>query len=279
VTRLAVHWLDVFTEVPFAGNQLAVLPDADGLSDEQMQTIAKELGLAETVFVHGGAERLRIFTPAEELPLAGHPVVGTTIDLARIGRIARDGTHVFATGVGETPIEIVGGELAWMTQAPLEVGDELDAATVAGWLGVAPDGLVGTPRFYSTTGMRQLFARVRDRETLAGLSPDQAAIAAFDADGIVAWCEHGDELAQRFFAPRIGIAEDAATGSAAGAVGALRVHAGAEPGEMTVRQGAEMGRPSEIHVEVTGEPGAPDPPRVGGRAVLVLEGELAVDGA
>lgn len=279
MSRLAIHWLDVFTDVPFAGNQLAVVPDADGLSDAQMQTIASELGLSETVFVHGGAERLRIFTPAGELPLAGHPVVGVTLDLARIGRIAREGTHVFSTGVGETPVEVVDGELAWMTQAALEVGQEVEVETVAAWLRVAPDELIGTPRFYSTAGMRQLFARIRDRDTLAGLDPDIGAIASFDADGVVAWCEHGDELAQRFFAPRLGFAEDPATGSAAGAIGALRVLHGAQPGEVIVRQGAELGRPSEILVSVGGTAGAPEPPRVGGHAVLVLEGELQLDGA
>jgi trans-2,3-dihydro-3-hydroxyanthranilate isomerase len=276
VSDLAIHWLDVFTDVPFAGNPLAVVPDADGLADARMQTIAAELGLSETVFVQGGAERLRIFTPASELPLAGHPVVGTTLDLARLGRIAADGPHVFATGVGETPVEVVGGEVAWMTQAPLDVGEEVGAGEAARLLRVDRADIVGTPRFYSTA-LRQLFARVRDRETLASLAPDQSAIASLEsADGMVAWCESGDELAQRFFAPDIGIGEDPATGSAAGALGALRVYEGAAPGAVVVRQGAELGRPSEIHVSVGGAPGAPEPPRVGGRAVLVLEGSLRV---
>jgi trans-2,3-dihydro-3-hydroxyanthranilate isomerase len=274
VSDRAVHWLDVFTDIPFAGNQLAVVPDADGLSDATMQAVAAELGLSETVFVSGGAERLRIFTPASELPLAGHPVVGTTLDLARLGRIPADGTHVFATGVGDTRVEVVGGETAWMAQAPLEVGVSVDATDAARLLRIDSDDVVGTPRVCSTA-FGQLVTRVRDRETLASLAPDQAAIAAFDvADGVLAWCENGDELAQRFFAPRIGIAEDPATGSAAGALGALRVHEGGEPGEVLVRQGAEVGRPSEIHVSVGGKPGAPEPPRVGGRAVLVMEGLL-----
>jgi trans-2,3-dihydro-3-hydroxyanthranilate isomerase len=91
---------------------------------------------------------------------------------------------------------------------------------------------------------------------------------------VVPWCEDGDELAQRFFAPQLGIPEDPATGSAAGALGALRVYEGGEPGATIVRQGAEIGRPSEMRVAVDGTPGAPDPPRVGGRAVPVLEGTL-----
>ena len=271
----AVHWLDVFTDRPFAGNPLAVVPDADGLPGEAMQAIAQELGLSETVFVLGGAERLRIFTPGGELPLAGHPVVGATLLLARLGRIASPGAHVFETGMGATPVE-VDGEVATMTQAPLRVGDEVERERVASMLGVTGDALVGTPRFYSTTGVAQLFARIRDRDTLARLRPDLGAIAALSAaDGVLAWCEHGDELAQRFFAPRLGIAEDPGTGSAAGALGALRVFGGERPGPVVVRQGTEVGRPCEILVRVGGRPGAPEPPQVGGRAVSVLEGVLS----
>lgn len=270
----AVHWLDVFTDVPFAGNPLAVLPDADGLGDEEMRTIAHELGLSETVFVFGGAERLRIFTPAGELPLAGHPVVGATIDLARMGRIAADGEHVFATGAGSTPVEVRDG-VATMTQAPFEVLREVDPCEVAGALRVEAGAFVSAPRLCTTTGVRQLLAGVRDRETLATLDPDLAAVSAIkDTDGLAAWSEHDGELAMRFFGPRIGIAEDPATGSAAGALAALRVHDGAQPGEVVIRQGAEIGRPSEMRVSVGGAPGAPEPPRVGGGAVLVLEGTL-----
>jgi len=277
VNGLAVHWVDVFTDVPFAGNPLAVVPDADGLTDAQMQDVATELGLSETTFVLGGAEQLRIFTPSAELPLAGHPVVGTALELARIGRIAADGLQVFQTGVGPTPVELSGG-MATMTQAPLEVGDEADARAVAAALRLDPGAVLGAPRPCTTTGVPHLFARVRDRDTLAAIQPDLAAIAGFEmAEAVVAWCEDGDELAQRFFGPRIGIAEDPATGSAAGALGALRVSEGAPPGSVIVRQGAEVGRPSEIHVTVRGAPGAPDPPRVGGRAVPVLEGTLIVE--
>ena len=277
MTALAVHWLDVFTDRPFTGNPLAVLPDADELPDEQMQAIARELGLSETVFVSGGAERLRIFTPQTELPLAGHPVVGTTLLLVALGRVAAEGRHVFQTGVGETPVEVSDG-VATMTQAPLEVGDEVDREHVAAMLRLDAAALTGTPRFYSTTGVAQVFARVRDRETLAGIEPDIAAIAADDRiDGLVAWCEVADELAQRFFAPRLGIAEDPATGSAAGALAALRVHEGASPGDVTIRQGDEICRPSSIHASVSGDRGSPDPPRVSGRAVVVLEGELQVE--
>jgi PhzF family phenazine biosynthesis protein len=166
--------------------------------------------------------------------------------------------------------------VATMTQAPLEPGDEVDRAQVAAALQIAADGIVSQPRFYTTTGVRQLFAQVRDRELLRTVRADMAAIEAIEAaDGVDAWCEHGDELAQRFFGPAIGVPEDPATGSAAGALGALRVYEGATPGTVLIRQGEEIGRPSEITVAVGGEPGAPEPPRVSGRAVLVMEGTIA----
>ena len=273
--RLAVHWLDVFTTTRFAGNPLAVVPDADGLSGEQMQTVARELGLSETAFVLGGAERLRIFSPTMEVALAGHPVVGATLCLARLGRIGQ-GRHVFVTGVGDTPVDVEDG-VATMTQAPLEAGEAVDRGVVAGMLRLDPELVLGEPRFYTTSGIRQLFAHVRDRAVLAGIEADLGAIAADERiDALLPWCEHGDELAQRFFGPRMGIAEDPATGSGAGALAALRVFEGGEPGDVVVRQGDEIGRPSEMHVSVGGAPGAPEPPRVGGSAAPVLDGELRV---
>lgn len=274
MTAYAVHWLDVFTDIPFTGNPLAVLPDADGLADDQLQSIARELGVSETAFVFGGAERLRIFTPTFEVPLAGHPVVGTTHLLARLGRIG-EGTHVFKTGVGDTAVDVE-GDLVTMTQAPLEAGEEVPAETLAAMLRIDPGDITGaTPRFYTTSGIKQLFARVRDRELLASIEPDVGLIAADERiDAVMPWCEHGDELAQRFFGPRMGILEDPATGSAAGALAALRVFEGGEPGAVVVRQGEEIGRPSEMHATVGGSPGAPDAPRVGGRAVQLLDGAL-----
>jgi trans-2,3-dihydro-3-hydroxyanthranilate isomerase len=270
---LRLSWLDVFTDRPLAGNPLGVVPDADGLSAERMQAIAAELRLSETVFVFGGAERLRIFTPRAELPLAGHPVIGTTVELARLGRIPADGDHVFQTGVGDTAVAMADG-VASMRQGAFDPGVELDPMEVAPLLGLAEADVTSAPRAGSTVGWPQAFVRVRDRETLRELQPDLAAILAFErADGVLAWCENGDgSLAQRFFSPRMGIAEDPATGSAAGGLGALRVFEGSAPaGEtVTVFQGEEIGRPSEILVTVA----ALDDIRVAGRAVLVMEGEL-----
>ncbi|MEX2193815.1 MAG: PhzF family phenazine biosynthesis protein [Thermoleophilaceae bacterium] len=272
---LEVAWLDVFTERPFGGNPLAVVLDADALPTDAMQTLAAEIGLSETIFVLDDARRLRIFTPGVELPLAGHPVVGASIELARRGRIPAEGTWTFATGVGDTPVEL-GGGMATMTQAEPEAWPELEPAMVAPLLGVEAADLEG-PAVPFSTGVRFVCARVRDRATLAGVSADQEGIAAMDdpALGLVAWWEQDGSVAQRMFAPRMGIVEDPATGVAAGAVGALRVLQGSEPGPIVIQQGAELGRPSRIHVEVGGSPGAPSAPRVGGHAVLVMEGRLA----
>jgi trans-2,3-dihydro-3-hydroxyanthranilate isomerase len=286
VPGLRLSWLDVFTDRPLAGNPLAVVPDADALGAAEMQAIAAELGLSETVFVLGGAERLRIFTPRSELPLAGHPVVGAAVELARLGRIASDGEHVFRTGAGDTAVTMAGG-VATMTQGPFDAGVELDPMEVASLLGLAGGDVLGVPRACSTAGWPQALVRVRDRRVLRDLQPDLAAMLAFErADGVLAWCGDGGEggargdgrdgraLAQRFFAPRLGIDEDPATGSAAGALGALRVFEGGPPGATTIRQGEEIGRPSTIRVSVGGSPGSPGAVRVGGTAVLVMEGEL-----
>jgi PhzF family phenazine biosynthesis protein len=171
-------------------------------------------------------------------------------------------------------VEVEDG-VATMTQAAFEDRGQVPAEEVARSLRLERELIVGTPRAATTTGVIHLFARVRDRDTLAAIEPDQAAVLQFDhTHGVVAWCEDGSELAQRFFAPQIGIAEDPATGSAAGALAALRVFEGGAPGAVVVRQGAEIGRPSEMRVSVDGAAGAPEPPRVGGRAVPVLDGTL-----
>jgi trans-2,3-dihydro-3-hydroxyanthranilate isomerase len=276
-SSLRFSWVDVFTDRPFAGNPLAVVPDADSLDTAAMQTIAGELGLSETVFTLAGDGAIRIFTPASELPLAGHPVVGTALELARLGRIPSDGRHTFRTAAGDVQLELRGG-LATMTQLDPERGGDLAAEVVAPLLGLDGGEIVGTPAVCTTTGVRQAFARVRDRATLAAVTPDLAGIAALDGvDGLAPWCDQGAEATQRFFAPQLGVDEDPATGSAAGALAALRVFDGAPPGSLTVHQGDELGRPSTIHVSVEGEPGAPRVVRVGGRAALVLEGEISAE--
>lgn len=260
----------MFTDVPLAGNPLAVVPDADGLSTDRMQALARELGLSETVFVTGGAAALRVFTPATELPLAGHPVVGAALELARLGRVPAEGRVTFETRTGPIPVDLADG-VATMTQPAPVLGHEPDRAEIAALLGLDAADLAEPPGICATA-WPIAFARVRDRATLALISPDARALAEWDTcNGVAAWSDSDGAVAMRFFAPRIGIDEDPATGSAAGALGALRVFRGADPGAFTIGQGDEIGRPSTIAVEVGGARGRPADVRVGGRAVLVLE--------
>lgn len=273
--RIELSWLDVFTTTPLGGNPLAVVLDADAFGRAQMQALAAEIGLSETTFVLEDTARLRIFTPKIEMPLAGHPVVGAAVELARRGRIPADGRTVFRTNVGETPVEMSGG-VATMTQAAFERWQGPGVERAARLLGLPPSDLVGEPAACST-GVRFVIARVRDREVLARARADQEGIGSMEdpALGMVAWCETGpDEVAMRMFAPRMGISEDPATGVAAGALGALRVFEGADTGRLTISQGEGLGRPSTIHVEVGGAPGAPADVRVGGAAVLLFSGWL-----
>jgi trans-2,3-dihydro-3-hydroxyanthranilate isomerase len=283
---LRLSWVDVFTDRPFAGNPLAVVHDADELSGEQMLTLASELGLSETVFVLDDARVLRIFTPEREIPLAGHPVVGAAVELARLGRVPSEGNVTFRTGAGYTPVELGSGR-ATMTQAKPERGPELDAVSVAPLLGIEPSDMTGTPVVWSTA-IPFALVQLRERETLARLRPDQARIGALQlVDGVAAWCEEAPrgggqaagsgrtELAMRAFLPGLGIPEDPATGAAAGALASLLVFQGAEAGPIVIRQGREIGRPSTITVEARGVPGRPEAPRVGGSAVLVFEATLA----
>lgn len=273
---MRLSWLDVFTDRRFAGNQLAVVHDADGLTDEQMQALARELTISETVFVAGDASWLRIWTPGYELPGAGHPVVGASLDLARLGRIPASGSWSFHSGALEIPVELADG-VATMNQGEPALGIEHDTTAVAAALGIEESELASLPQ-HCSTGVRQVFAQVADRDALTALQPDLELVRGLErADGLVAWCEVADgEVAQRFFAPQMGIAEDPATGSAAGALGALRVFRGADPGPLLVRQGEEVGRPSEMRVVVEGSAGTPSEVRVGGRAVLVFDGEVEV---
>jgi trans-2,3-dihydro-3-hydroxyanthranilate isomerase len=273
---LRIHWVDVFTDRPFAGNQLAVVPDADELDSDAMHAITRELALSETVFVLEGSRRLRIFTPGKEVPLAGHPTVGASLELARLGRIPAEGRTVFRTGVGDTPVDLSDG-VATMTQAEPELGPESDPTAAAKLLGVGAEDVADRPVTCST-GVPFEFVRLRDRHTLARLRPDLHAIAGLEPEGLVAWAEDGEgAAAQRMFGPKFDIPEDPATGIAAGALGALRVFRGAAPGALTVSQGSEIGRPSTIQVEVAGAPGRPEAPRVGGRAVPILEAVLHRD--
>jgi trans-2,3-dihydro-3-hydroxyanthranilate isomerase len=291
---------DVFTRRPLAGNQLAVFPDATGLSTAVMQRIALEMAFPETTFIlppeTGDREvRMRIFTPRRELPMAGHPTIGSTFALAREGVIAPGrGQVVFALGIGPTPVSLewAGEELAfaWMHQPLSELGplcDERDEVAAA--LGLEPQHLhTGLPVQVVSSGLPVLFVPIRTRAAvdavtfeLARLRPlftrrqlDDLPVFAFSLEE-----GHDDATAySRMFAPAFGITEDPATGGASGPLGVYLVHHGAvsheAAGQMVSLQGVKMGRPSRVHIAVGVEGGVISSVRVGGASVLVAEGEL-----
>jgi trans-2,3-dihydro-3-hydroxyanthranilate isomerase len=298
---------DVFTDRVFAGNPLAVFPDGEGIDDATMQKIAREMNLSETVFVlpPSGASkalrRLRIFTPGAELPMAGHPVVGTWNMLARRGVVAppASGTGVvrihqeLKVGVLPVDVEFAGGEpvRVVMTQATPQVGAALDeAGAVAEALGLAPaevgDDLL--PVIVSSTGVPFLIAPVRARAVLSRVKTNGAALGALlgrtGANGVYAVTREAhaaDALVSvRMFADdSLGVGEDPATGSAAGTLAAALVHYGVAPvtggvSRFVIEQGVDMGRPSRIEAEVEGAAGEVRVVRIGGGAVEVLRGEI-----
>ena len=307
---------DVFTDQVFAGNPLAVFPEAEGLSGEEMQRIAAEMNLSETAFVLPPTDvkalcRLRIFTPNSELPLAGHPVVGTFFALARRGglglgerlrRLGNGSLRIYQEcGAGVLPVDIRmrDGEVEQvvMTQSPPRFfGKCDDREALAACLGLGQDEVApeaGPPAQVVSTALPQLMVPVRSLRSIERLECDPAATRALLAreevgsDCMMVFstrCVHDASAAHaRMFAPGLGVHEDPATGSAAGALGAWLVRygqagpAGMDSVRLTIEQGFEMGRPSLIHVEVerSGD-GRPSVVRVGGQAVEVAEGVLRI---
>lgn len=300
---------DVFTDRIFAGNPLAVFPDGRGIDDATMQHIAREMNLSETVFVlpptnpARALKRLRIFTPTAELPMAGHPVVGTWNLLARRGVVSPPpsgrGTvrihQELKLGVlpvdiefeNHSPVRVV------MTQGTPRVGEPLDeAAAAAQALGLAPEEIGDDvlPILVASTGIDYLIVPVRTRAALSRISINGPALGdliartgALDALYAVTHETYSPDafVSARMFADaKLGIGEDPATGSAAGPLGAALVHYGAAPvkdgtAHFVVEQGVDMGRASRIEVEVEGEKGNARVVRIGGGAVEVLKGEIS----
>lgn len=274
--------VDVFSERRFAGNPLAVFVQAKGLSSQAMQTIAQELGRSETVFVlppeSGGHARLRIFTPRVELPFAGHPVLGAAWVL---------GTHLVIphlrletqAGVIEVELERSGDVLfrGFVTQPrPSIVPLEVEPAVVRRWLGLP--STTSSAVVVVDNGPRHFLIEVADPATLVALEAPSQALDL--GGGVLVYCLSHEIVRVRYFAPSLGIPEDPATGSAAGALGFWLFQNGLlESGRLLkVSQGVELGRPSELFVLVEGEGRNVQRVLVGGAAVLVGRGELIVDG-
>jgi trans-2,3-dihydro-3-hydroxyanthranilate isomerase len=284
---------DVFTSDPLAGNQLAVFLDGRGLQPDRMQAIAREMAFSETTFILPAEQpdtdtRMRIFTPGVELPMAGHPTVGSTFALAHAGVIAPGRARfVFGLGIGPTPVDLEwqGDRLrfAWMTQRnPAFEPPVANRAAVAAAIGLATGDLAADlPAQIVSCGNPFLLVPLRDRATVDRASSDAAALRALGANVFlfaISPAGSSETIYSRMFASSFGIVEDAATGSACGPVGAYLVRHGLIEGDAAQRivnlQGVAMQRPSVMHIAITGTPDAITQVRVGGEAVLVGKGEL-----
>jgi trans-2,3-dihydro-3-hydroxyanthranilate isomerase len=282
--RLDFRIADVFTEVPFAGNQLCVFPEVPADVDATtMQTLAREIGFAESTFVleaSGDRYRSRIFTPDEELPFAGHPTLGTAFVLASEGRVSTSVTQT--TAAGDVAVEIdLDRTSGWMHQLPPMFGDVFDDRDlVADAAGLERADLVeDLPIQPVSTGLGHLMVPVRDEATLRRAERNGAGCLDVHhrsgASSLYLFVVRGDgDVLARMFDPLLGIGEDPATGSAAGPLGAyLAEHRMAGmPGRMVVSQGEMVGRPSSIEVEVAADGAAGWSVRVGGGVRIVGDG-------
>jgi trans-2,3-dihydro-3-hydroxyanthranilate isomerase len=270
--------VDVFTDRPLAGNQLAVFTDARGLDDETMQALAREVNFSESTFVFppedGGHARIRIFTPLVELPFAGHPTLGTAFVLA--GPLQTPELRL-ETARGIVPVRLEREEnrlvFGRMEQPipsvqPYEAVEELLAA-----LGVEGSEL---PVELYDNGMRHVYVALRSEEEVAGLRPDLARLELPPDLGINCFAGSGTRWKTRMFAPGGGVPEDPATGSAAGPLALHLARHGtiAFGDEIEISQGAEIGRPSTLFARIDGSADAVERVEVGGSAVTVARGEF-----
>jgi trans-2,3-dihydro-3-hydroxyanthranilate isomerase len=268
---------DVFTDRPLTGNQLAVFTDAREIPDDKLQPLAKEMGFSETVYVYppltDGHVRLRIFTPAAELPFAGHPILGSAFVLAaplQLGEIRLE------TGAGVVPVtleregaRIVFGRMQqpvpnWQ---PFALADELQEL-----LGVRSR----LPVEEYDLGPHHVYLELGSEEEVASLEPDFAALARLTDVCVNCFAGSGTRWKTRMFAPSSGVAEDPATGSAAGPL-ALHLARHGRIGfgdEIEISQGEELGRPSKLYARVDGSAEQIDRVEVGGSTVVIARGEL-----
>ena len=306
------HTADVFTDVAFGGNQLAVLPEAAGLTDMQMQTIAREFNFSETVFVlppenEANTRRLRIFTPGSELPFAGHPTIGAAFVLAAVGNIALTGDEtriVFEEGVGAVPVLIRAESgrpvFCELTAAllPQRAQQRPSREVISSVLSLGPDEVLDSGALTIeavSSGVPFLFVPVRDLAALArarvnldlleqhakdSWTPELYVFVEEESSARRNGVRSGDgTIRSRMFAPTAGIAEDPATGGAAAAFGGyLAWRSTKRDGTLkwTIHQGVEMGRPSRLEVEADVTGGEVTAVRVGGSSVLISSGMLHV---
>jgi trans-2,3-dihydro-3-hydroxyanthranilate isomerase len=270
---------DAFTSEPLTGNQVAVFTDAREIPEDRLQPIAKEMAFSETVFVYpaegNGHVRIRIFTPAAELPFAGHPVLGTAFVLGgplQLGEIRLE------TGAGVVPVvleregaRIVFGRMAQPVPAwkPYDRAEELQEL-----LGVRSE----LPVESYELGPGHVYVALGSEEEVAALSPDFGALERLTDLGVNCFAGSGGSWKNRMFCPAAGVAEDPATGSAAGPLAIHLARHGriAFGDEIEISQGAELRRPSKLYATAWGTPDAVERVEVGGSAVIVARGELQI---
>lgn len=274
---------DVFTEVPLQGNQVAVFTDATGLSAEVMQRAAREMNLSETVFVFRAEDpnahlRVRIFTPTTELPFAGHPVLGTAFV---VGRAMGSNVVRLETGLGVIPVTLSrsnGGapyygemEQRVPVAEPFDAVDELLAA-----LGV-PESVL--PVEVYRNGPVFVYVALESEDAVAAVRPDLRALEQLGVYGFSCFAGSGEHWKTRMFGPALGVAEDPATGSAAGPLAVHLARHGRLPfgTEIEIVQGVEIGRRSVLRARVEGSADRIEHVFVGGSAVIVARGEYLLD--
>jgi len=291
---------DVFTAKPLLGNQLAVFTDARGLDTAHMQAVAREMNFSESTFILPNERpdtdiRMRIFTPFNEMPMAGHPTIGSTFALAHSGVIKKSAKRfVFGLNIGPTPVDLEwadeGLSFGWMTQRLPTFGPIVtQRAACADALGLKPEDLSDTlPVQEVSCGVPFAIVPVSSRAAIDRAAPEPRTLKrAFEDQGLPARHVYlftvdggpdGADVYTRMFAPSAGILEDAATGSASGPLGAYLVTHGLASRDETVRnlQGVKMGRPSWISIRPVIQSGAISAMRVGGSAVVVGTGTIAL---
>jgi PhzF family phenazine biosynthesis protein len=287
--EIEVRLVDAFTDEPMAGNPAGVVPDADGLSEGQMQAVANELSVSETAFLLSSDDadrKVRYFTPTQEVDLCGHATIGSHALLHENGTLS-PGEHTLETNLGVLDIEITDDGVVWMTQdRPTIRTVDLDHQRVADALGIDAVALrqmeIDLQLAVASTGLPFLVVPVTYFRQVSDATPDAAAIEALceevDATGLYAFTfdalDPDATLHGRMFAPGAGVPEDPVTGTASGAVGAylreMDAFDGDFPEEMTFEQGHVLDRPGEVRVRVGGQI------RVGGEGVTSMRGRMTV---
>jgi len=298
--KYCYYTCDVFTETRFGGNQLAVLPQAVGLSTQQMQEIAREFNFSETTFVFpakaGHTRRVRIFTPAREIPFAGHPNIGTAFVLASAGELGEIKSSLTVTfeeqgGLVSVTIHESGGKVAsceLTAPQPLSFGKTLSVELVAAAISLDSKEIVTKTHGpqVASVGLPFIMVELRDRSVLERARISMSGFEALAAQDVMPDVflytrgTDGFDIRARMFAPLSGVPEDPATGSANCALAGLLAHYSQHPNgsfSWRIAQGVEMGRPSTLIARAEKRDGVVQTTRIGGASILVSEGTLYLD--